>query len=111
MADRHNSISFNGSEHVHLVEVVRGFPDRPGFDVHMSHATGEQLVQVAFLGELCLLGVSEFAQTLGVSRQRVSKMAQTDKVPAPFARSHALGPLWLPIQVTQTLETRHQTPK
>lgn len=41
-----------------------------------------------------VLGVSELAQLLGVSRQRVSELARRSHFPKPFAEL-AAGPIWL----------------
>jgi predicted DNA-binding transcriptional regulator AlpA len=47
-----------------------------------------------------LLGVSEVAAALGVSRQRVSELAESDDFPPPIARLKA-GPIWQRSQISR----------
>jgi excisionase family DNA binding protein len=54
-----------------------------------------------------LLSVTELAKVLGVSKQRVSKMMQTGKLPAPDATVGG-APGWLPAGIEHVLATRRQ---
>ena len=57
-----------------------------------------------------LVGVSEVASLLGVSRQRVSELARADYFPAPLAEL-AAGPVWDRVSLTHFLETWERTPR
>lgn len=59
--------------------------------------------------ELDLIGISEIAEILRVSRQRVDKLSRTDPgFPAPVAKIHA-GRIWRLSDVAAWLGRRPQT--
>ncbi len=57
-----------------------------------------------------LVGVSEVAALLGVSRQRVSELARAEYFPKPLAHL-AAGPVWDRASLTHFLETWERTPR
>ncbi len=50
-----------------------------------------------------LVGVAEIARMLGVSRQRVSQLAETEQFPEPTVRLSA-GPVWKREDIEQWAE-------
>lgn len=47
-----------------------------------------------------LMGTTEIAELLGVSRQRVSQLAASDTFPEPVARL-AAGPIWKRVDIVR----------
>jgi hypothetical protein len=56
-------------------------------------SVGEQERQLAASNVPELLGVSEVAEALGVSKQRVAELSESESFPAPIIRLRA-GPVW-----------------
>jgi len=67
--------------------------------------TGSVLEVADLGGSVRLLSVTEVAKALGVSKQRVSKMLQTGKLPEPDAMVGS-APGWLPTKVEAVLARR-----
>jgi len=57
-----------------------------------------------------LVGVSEVAELLGVSRQRVSELAKVDYFPKPLAHLKS-GPVWDRVSLTHFLEDWDRSPR
>ncbi|MGH9048186.1 MAG: hypothetical protein ACRDY4_00475 [Acidimicrobiia bacterium] len=97
-----------------LVEVVRraaalaGMPEWPV--VHAQATSGDELDrQIAHPGLPELVGVSEIAAILGVSRQRTHALAHRDDFPEPVARL-ASGSVWTRPSITLFAESWKRKP-
>lgn len=80
-----------------------GMPDWPVVDVHLTEwdEFSRQLDEPTYPN---VVGVSELAEMLGVSRQRASELARVESFPSPFVEL-ASGPVWLEPNVRRFCET------
>lgn len=75
-----------------LLVIREALPDLEVVAIDVD-SVGEQERRLAASNVPELLGVSEVAEALGVTKQRVAELAESESFPAPIVRLRA-GPIW-----------------
>lgn len=85
-----------------------GLPEYPmvGLEVHEWNEFERQVEEPTFPA---VIGISELASMLDVSRQRASELARSEHFPKPFAQL-AAGPLWLEPNIRDFVATWERRP-
>lgn len=89
---------------------LAGGPKRPeivGVEIEMPERLEARLTRQT---QVDLVGISEIAALLGVTRQRASQIAQTRDFPVPLARL-ASGPVWNRASLTWFIEAWMREPR
>ena len=97
----------------HARELLRAALAAVGHDLQVLAVSAqtvlEQEKQLAQSNVPELLGVAEVAEALGVSKQRVSELEESERFPAPLVRLRA-GPIWSRTAIARFLRDWERRP-